>query len=192
MDNFNLKQFLVENKITTNSKMMEKNETSKENPDDVFGAFNNKWHNLQGVEYNGNFDFDYNEEEINSYDDLISKYGKKQIWFAPERSDAKKFGMVGDGRKMFNFYKDKYGPFIIRKRKSIGEIKAVPGNTGIKNALDFTFEEAKGKMVFIEIDEDGDDSKEYMQIDTLDDYNSLKNVITSYSKSGILSDYYIN
>ena len=75
---------------------------------------------------------------------------------------------------------------------TLEEIKAVPGNTGIKNALDFTFEEAKGKMVFIEIDEDGDDSKEYMQIDTLDDYNSLKNVIASYSKSGILSDYYIN
>ena len=123
MDNFNLKQFLVENKLTENSKMMEKNETSKENSNDVFGAFNNKWHNLQGVQYNGDFDFDYDEEEINSYDDLISKYGKKQIWFAPERSDAKKLGMVGDGRKMFDFYKDKYGPFIIRKRKSMGENK---------------------------------------------------------------------
>ena len=45
-------------------------------------------------------------------------------------------------------------------------------------------------MVFIEIDEDGDDSKEYMQINTLDDYNRLKNVIADYSKSGILVDYY--
>ena len=80
----------------------------------------------------------------------------------------------------------------LTENSRLGEIKAVPGNTGIKNVLDFTFEEAKGKMVFIEIDEDGDDSKEYMQIDTLDDYNSLKNVIASYSKSGILSDYYIN
>ena len=35
----------------------------------------------------------------------------------------KKLGMVGDGRKMFDFYKDKYGPFIIRKRKSMGENK---------------------------------------------------------------------
>jgi hypothetical protein len=78
----------------------------------------------------------------------------------------------------------------LTENSRLGEIKAVPGNTGIKNTLTFTFEEVKGKMVFIEIDEDGDDSKEYMQINTLDDYNRLKNVIADYDKQGILVDYY--
>jgi hypothetical protein len=104
--------------------------------------------------------------------------------------NGRNWGITGTPEELSflnNLLKDKY---IIVSPDNLKEIQAIPGNTGIKNTLTFTFEEVKGKMVFIEIDEDGDDSKEYMQINTLDDYNRLKNVIADYSKSGILVDYY--
>jgi hypothetical protein len=108
-----------------------------------------------------------------------------------EEEDSFANGWTDDKDELFS---NRLGLFLdktIKKTSSrLEEIKAIPGNTGIKNTLTFTFEEVKGKMVFIEIDEDGDDSKEYMQINTLDDYNRLKNVIADYSKSGILVDYY--
>ena len=108
-----------------------------------------------------------------------------------EEEDSFANGWTDDKDELFSNRLALFLDKTIKKTSSrLGEIKTVPGNTGIKNTLTFTFEEVKGKMVFIEIDEDGDDSKEYMQINTLDDYNRLKNVIADYSKSGILVDYY--
>ena len=40
---------------------------------------------------------------------------------APERSDKREFGMRGDGRRIFDMYKEKYGqPFKLRKRRQMG------------------------------------------------------------------------
>jgi len=112
-----------------------------ENYDDIFLSIGNEpWFNRGDRPYKGNFDFEYDEEDINSYDDLISKYGDKQKWFATDRSDAREFGMTGDGRRMFDMYREKYGqPFKLRKRRPI--------NTSYDSALDEIFSESKIEKV---------------------------------------------
>jgi hypothetical protein len=76
------------------------------------------WHNRQDRKYDGDFDFDYDEEEIDSFDDLMSKYGDRQNWFAPDSSDERDLGMSSSGRRMFDMYREKYGqPFKLRKRR---------------------------------------------------------------------------
>lgn len=57
--------------------------------------------------------------------------------------------------------------------------------------LDYTFEETKGKMVFLKLDEDGDEATEYFNVDTIDDYYALENAIQEFEEQGILNDYFI-
>ena len=91
-----------------------------------FGSFADEhgWFDNMDYPYEGSFDFDFEEEEFPDFDSLMSSpYAREQRWFAPERSDAKKHGMVGDGRKFFDLYQKKFGgkPFRIRKMKSLDE-----------------------------------------------------------------------
>ncbi|NBO22853.1 hypothetical protein EBU94_05910, partial [bacterium] len=91
-----------------------------------FGSFSDEhgWYDENDYPFRDEFDFDYEEEEFPDFDSLMaSPYGKKQMWFAPERSDAKKHGMVGDGRRFFDLYQKQYGgvPFKIRKMKALDE-----------------------------------------------------------------------
>jgi hypothetical protein len=91
-----------------------------------FGSFADEhgWFDNMDYPYEGSFDFDFEEEEFPDFDSLMaSPYAREQRWFAPERSDAKKHGMVGDGRKFFDLYQKKFGgkPFRIRKMKSLDE-----------------------------------------------------------------------
>jgi hypothetical protein len=94
-----------------------------EDYDDMFLSIGDQpWHNRKDRRYDGDFDFEYDEEEIDSFDDLMSKYGDKQNWFAPDMGDEKDLGMSSSGRKMFDMYKEKYGqPFKLRKRRMEGE-----------------------------------------------------------------------
>jgi hypothetical protein len=90
-------------------------EIEMEDEDDMFMSIDDEhgWYDKNDRQYKGGFDFDYDEEDIDSYDDLVSKYGDKQRWFKPE-SDSDK--------NLFNAYKDKYQkPFKVRKRKPMSE-----------------------------------------------------------------------
>lgn len=99
------------------------NKQRKEMQENIYGSFDSEeWYDKNDKPYKDGFDFDFDEEEIDSYDDLMSKYGKKQKWFAPERSDANEFDTPSDGRMMFNRYKDEHQrPLKIRKRRPMGE-----------------------------------------------------------------------
>jgi hypothetical protein len=57
--------------------------------------------------------------------------------------------------------------------------------------LDYTFEETKGKMVFLKLDEDGDEATEYFEVNTIEDYHELENVVHEYNEQGILNEYFI-
>jgi len=57
--------------------------------------------------------------------------------------------------------------------------------------LDYTFEETKGKMVFLKLDEDGDEATEYFEVNTIEDYQELEQIVNEYSENGILDEYWI-
>jgi hypothetical protein len=58
--------------------------------------------------------------------------------------------------------------------------------------LDYTFEETKGKMVFLKLDEDGDEATEYFEVNTIEDYHELEKIVYEYNKQGILNEYFIS
>jgi len=58
--------------------------------------------------------------------------------------------------------------------------------------LDYTFEETKGKMVFLKLDEDGDEATEYFEVNTIEDYHELEKIVYEYNKQGILDEYFIS
>jgi hypothetical protein len=57
--------------------------------------------------------------------------------------------------------------------------------------IDYTFEETKGKTIFLKLDEDGDTATEYFEVNTIEDYQELEQIINEYSESGILDEYFI-
>jgi hypothetical protein len=61
----------------------------------------------------------------------------------------------------------------------------------IKVMLDYTFEEIKGKTIFLKLDEDGDEATEYFEVNTIEDYNELEKIVYEYNKQGILDEYWI-
>jgi hypothetical protein len=61
----------------------------------------------------------------------------------------------------------------------------------IKVMLDYTFEETKGKTIFLKLDEDGDEATEYFEVNTIEDYNELEKIVYEYNKQGILDEYWI-
>ena len=58
--------------------------------------------------------------------------------------------------------------------------------------LDYTFEETKGKMVFLKLDEDGDEATEYFEVNTIEDYHELEKAVHEYNEQGILNEYFIS
>jgi hypothetical protein len=58
--------------------------------------------------------------------------------------------------------------------------------------LDYTFEETKGKMVFLKLDEDDDIATEYFEVNTIEDYHELEKIVYEYNKQGILDEYFIS
>ena len=70
-------------------------------------------------------------------------------------------------------------------------------NNNNMTQLEYTFEELKGKIVYISLMEDNgeggyDESIECIPIETMEDYNTLEQAIASYEVMGILDEYYIN
>ena len=57
--------------------------------------------------------------------------------------------------------------------------------------LDYTFEETKGKTIFLKLDEDDDEATEYFEVNTIEDYNELEKIVYEYNKQGILDEYWI-
>jgi hypothetical protein len=46
-------------------------------------------------------------------------------------------------------------------------------------------------MIFLKLDEDGDTATEYFEVNTIEDYQELEQIINEYSENGILDEYWI-
>lgn len=106
----------------------------------IFGSFSDDhgWYNERDEDFEGEFDFDYDEEEFDDFQSMYDKYGKQTKWFAPGER----------GQRLFDIYREKYGPMKIRVMKDMTE---GDGETEEGNA--FTGALAKAK-------ESGEDSFE--------------------------------
>ena len=75
-----------------------------------------RFYDEKNSEYLGDFDFDYDEEEFDDYDTFTSKV-KDQKWFGGNR-----------GKEMFDIYRDKFGPFKLRKKRMEEQGETEEGN----------------------------------------------------------------
>lgn len=121
---------LSKNEPTYVGKGLEDNKMKADLANKFFGSFDDEhgWFDQHDQKYKGKFDFDYDEEVFPDFDSLMSKYGDKQSWFAPE-----------DGKKFFKVYQDKFGgaPFKIRKMKGLEEeAETEEGNHYLKQRAD--------------------------------------------------------
>ena len=82
-------------------------------PDDPSG-----WFDEYERSYPGDFDFDYEEEDIEDFDTFMSKFGDRQRFFEPGET----------GKKFFDIYRKKYGPMKVRLRKDMEEAETEEGN----------------------------------------------------------------
>ena len=88
----------------------------------MYSSFDDEhgWFDQHDKAHEGDFDFDYDEEEFPDFDSFIKKHGRNQTWFHPKQ-----------GRKMFDMYQDRFGgkPFRVRTRKNdLDEDETTEGN----------------------------------------------------------------
>jgi len=93
---------------------------SDNKPGKIFGSFSDEhgWYDQDDRDYEGEFDFDFDEEEFDDFPSLFNKYGKQTKWFSPGER----------GQKMFDRYREKYGPMKIRVVKGLEEAEQEEGN----------------------------------------------------------------
>ena len=60
----------------------------------------------------------------------------------------------------------------------------------LRENLDYTFEELKGKTVILALIEDDEENKEFIVINTPEDYKELEKAVKQYEDMGILDEYY--
>ena len=89
-------------------------------PGKIFGSFSDDhgWYNQDDEDFEGDFDFEYDEEEFDDFSSMYDKYGDKVRWFSPGER----------GQRLFDMYKQKYGPMRIRTRRDMGEQETEEGN----------------------------------------------------------------
>ena len=93
---------------------------SDNKPGKIFGSFSDDhgWYNQDDEDFDGDFDFEYDEEEFDDFSSMYKKFGDKTRWFSPGER----------GQRMFDMYKQKYGPMKIRTRRDMGEQETEEGN----------------------------------------------------------------
>jgi hypothetical protein len=92
---------------------------SDNKPGKIFGSFSDDhgWYNQDDEDFDGDFDFEYDEEEFDDFSSMYKKFGDKTRWFSPH-----------GGQRLFDIYKQKYGPMKIRTRRDMGEQETEEGN----------------------------------------------------------------
>ena len=101
--------------------------------ENVYGSFDSEqWYDENDREYRDGFDFDFDEEEFDEFEPMMKKHGKTR-WFSRGQ----------DGKRMFDTYKDKYGPMKVRSRK-MGEMSEEDkASSHISKVMDEIFAESK-------------------------------------------------
>lgn len=117
--------------------------TRKSSKGNKFGSFDNEnWYDNDDVNYSGDFDFDYDEEEVHDFPSFKEKHG-----------DTRWFGDGDQGEKIFNRYKELSGgkPFKVRSKKTgLGNgaiFDSIFGESKVDKVLSKYFEVSKKEIV---------------------------------------------
>jgi hypothetical protein len=99
-----------------------------------YGSFNNdEWFDDVDKPFTGDFDFDFDEEEFDEFEPMMKKHG-----------DSRWFQRGADGERMFNRYKEKYGPLKVRTRRMNTEMSEEDkASSHISKVMDEIFAESK-------------------------------------------------
>jgi hypothetical protein len=108
----------------------------------MYGSFgNDNYVDDIGQKYQGEFDFDFDEEEFEDFPSFDQKHGGKQQMFA--RGDR--------GERMFNQYKEKHGsPFKVRIRRKSDNgaiLDSIFGESKVDKVISKYFETSKKEIL---------------------------------------------
>ena len=100
----------------------------------MYGSFkNDEWYDENDRPYTGDFDFDFDEEEFDEFEPMMKKHSNNAM-----------FQKGPEGERIFNAYKEKYGPMKVRTKKmssEMGEEDEV--HSKITSMMDEIFSESK-------------------------------------------------
>ena len=108
----------------------------------MYGSFGDgNWIDDIGQQHQGEFDFDFDEEEFEDFPSFDQKHGGKHQWFAK-----------GDhGSNMFNSYKEKHGsPFKVRTRRKSDNgaiLDSIFGESKVDKVISKYFETSKKEIL---------------------------------------------
>ena len=117
--------------------------------------------------------------------------GRKKHYKGAVKDDKDQISKLKKDMKFDKKQLQKESLEILKMKKLAGLLKEGEyAKALLRENLDYTFEELKGKTVILALIEDGDENKEFTVINTPEDYEELKRTVKQYEDMGILDEYY--
>jgi len=100
----------------------------------MYGSFkNDEWYDEKDRPYTGGFDFDFDEEEFDEFEPMMKKHSNNAM-----------FQKGPEGERMFNAYKEKFGPMKVRVKRMGSEMSEEDKvNSHVSKIMDEIFSESK-------------------------------------------------
>ena len=100
----------------------------------MYGSFkNDEWYDETDRPYKGGFDFDFDEEEFDEFEPMMKKHSNNAM-----------FQKGPEGERMFNAYKEKFGPMKVRVKRMGSEMSEEDKvNSHVSKIMDEIFSESK-------------------------------------------------
>jgi len=100
----------------------------------MYGSFkNDEWYDEKDRPYKGGFDFDFDEEEFDEFEPMMKKHSNNAM-----------FQKGPEGERMFNAYKEKFGPMKVRVKRMGSEMSEEDKvNSHVSKIMDEIFSESK-------------------------------------------------
>jgi hypothetical protein len=117
--------------------------------------------------------------------------GRKKHYKGAVKDDKDQISKLKKDMKFDKKQLQKESLEILKMKKLAGLLKEGEyAKALLRENLDYTFEELKGKTVILALIEDGDENKEFIVINTPEDYRELEKTVKEYEDEGILDEYY--
>jgi hypothetical protein len=117
--------------------------------------------------------------------------GRKKHYKGAVRDDKDQISKLKKDMKFDKKQLQKESLEILKMKKLAGLLtEGEYAKALLRENLDYTFEELKGKTVILALIEDDEENKEFIVINTPEDYKELEKAVKQYEDMGILDEYY--